>query len=131
MKHAIICYNCKTLKRYSETYLMSILQYIEEGEKILEKTSQVRVCRDCAEKAGYRVKEKGISHKKILKKLGLKSEPVTGTAIPKRKVGKPLGFAKDVKVTPEGIKGEMLLTKEGEEHFKGFTGGGGGNGNKK
>ncbi len=71
MKSAIICFNCKKLKKFSESYAVKITIYeykqITVGVVITSEEFhevKARICRLCAKKAGYKVKK----IKKLIKK---------------------------------------------------------------
>lgn len=72
MKSAIICFNCKKIKRESESYALKILDFSDlevkeiikprKGKdnlvlyKLTAKEKVVRLCRTCTKRAGYKVK---------------------------------------------------------------------------
>ena len=63
MKTAIICYNCKKLKKESESYALKINGFIETnlnemGQVTSKKDAalKVKICRPCAKRMGYKVK---------------------------------------------------------------------------
>jgi len=63
MKTAIICYNCKKLKKESESYSVKIKGFTETVvDGMVRITSEkpaelkVKICRPCTKRMGYKVK---------------------------------------------------------------------------
>ena len=67
MKSAIICYNCKTLTRFTNSYIMRVRNYFDTSITQTADGIKVRVCKKCAKKAGYKVQSS-----KRVKKLARK-----------------------------------------------------------
>jgi len=59
MKTVIRCLNCREIMRFSQSYAIKLTQktksFLTGEEK--EETIFGRLCRDCAESAGYKVKK--------------------------------------------------------------------------
>lgn len=66
MKTAIICFNCKKMKKESESYAVRVVSFDIEPTVIKHPNGRdefrfpekkVRVCRPCAKRMGYKVKK--------------------------------------------------------------------------
>lgn len=75
MKSAIVCFKCKKIKRFSDSYALKVLdtsdmmQVAFVGKKggevgFISKEKKVRVCRTCIKQIGYKVKKLLVNTKK-------------------------------------------------------------------
>lgn len=69
MKSAIICFKCHGVRKYTDSYAVKILDTTDLMElsvvkkektfiKLVPKSKEVRVCRTCIKRMGYKIKVK-------------------------------------------------------------------------